>query len=405
MQRPVRDRADAKASTRAPTPTTRSSGCSRTSRDNNGRVGMLGISYAGWLTTMALLDPHPALKAASEQASPADMFLGDDFHHNGAFRLSYGFEYAALMEIGQRQQHQLRLRPARTPTTGICSLGALSNVNAKYFHGKIPTWNDFVAHPNYDRFWKKQAFAPYIKTAPTVPNLNVAGWWDQEDFYGPMKIYELLEKNDTEHLNFSSPARGTTAAGGARTGSKLGEIPFGSNTCKHFPPEIEAPWFAYWLKDKGTRQVRRKRSCSRRARNRGSAMTPGRRAMRKATNHLFPANGKLSFDGPAGADAGRLRQLPLRPRASRSLSPAADQPDLSRGRLVHLAGRGSTLRRPPARRADLGDGAAHRGVNDRRQHRGRVFRLHHRQRRRLGREADRRLPGIHPADGSWPGSN
>ena len=59
---------------------------------------MVGVSYGGWLTTMALLDPHPALKAASEQASPADMFLGDDFHHNGAFRLSYGFEYVAMME-------------------------------------------------------------------------------------------------------------------------------------------------------------------------------------------------------------------------------------------------------------------------------------------------------------------
>ena len=66
--------------------------------NNNGRVGMLGISYPGWLTVMALLDPHPALKAASPQASPADMFLGDDFHHNGAFRLSYGFEYVAMME-------------------------------------------------------------------------------------------------------------------------------------------------------------------------------------------------------------------------------------------------------------------------------------------------------------------
>jgi len=58
---------------------------------NNGRVGLLGISYGGWLTVMGMLEPHPALKAVSEQASPADMFLGDDFHHNGAFRLSYGF--------------------------------------------------------------------------------------------------------------------------------------------------------------------------------------------------------------------------------------------------------------------------------------------------------------------------
>jgi putative CocE/NonD family hydrolase len=72
---------------------------------NNGRAGLLGISYGGWLTVMALIEPHPALKAASEQASPADMFLGDDFHHNGAFRLSYGFEYVARMETGKIQSH------------------------------------------------------------------------------------------------------------------------------------------------------------------------------------------------------------------------------------------------------------------------------------------------------------
>ncbi len=71
---------------------------------NNGRVGMLGISYDGWTTIMGAIEPHPALKAISPQASPSDMWLGDDFHHNGAFRLSYGFEYAAMMESGKDVQ-------------------------------------------------------------------------------------------------------------------------------------------------------------------------------------------------------------------------------------------------------------------------------------------------------------
>src|SRR3954454_19519264 len=124
---------------------------------NNGRVGMLGISYGGWLTTMALLEPHPALKAALEQASPADMFLGDDFHHNGAFRLSYGFEYVAMMETDKTN---FSFQFDRHDTyEWYLKLGALSNVNAKHFHGKLPTWNDFVDHPNYDGFWKKQGFA------------------------------------------------------------------------------------------------------------------------------------------------------------------------------------------------------------------------------------------------------
>ncbi len=149
--------------------------------DNNGRAGLLGISYGGWLTAMALLHPHPALKAASEQASSADMFLGDDFHHNGAFRLSYGFEYAAMMETGKENY----LFPFDRYDTfdWYLRLGPLSNVDQLYFHGRIPTWENFVHHPNYDAFWKRQATWPYFENLTlTVPNLNVAGWWDQEDF-------------------------------------------------------------------------------------------------------------------------------------------------------------------------------------------------------------------------------
>ncbi|HEX7938330.1 MAG TPA: CocE/NonD family hydrolase, partial [Gemmatimonadaceae bacterium] len=147
--------------------------------NNNGRVGMLGVSYDGWTTAMALLEPHPALKAASPQASPADMSLGDDFHHNGAFRLSYGFEYATMMETDKEQT------PFKFDTYDTydwyLKLGSLANVNARVLNGKIPTWNDFAAHPNFDDFWKRQTIISYIKSAPTVPTLNVAGWWDQED--------------------------------------------------------------------------------------------------------------------------------------------------------------------------------------------------------------------------------
>ena len=139
--------------------------------NNNGRVGILGGSYGGWLTVMAMLEPHPALKAASEQASPADQFLGDDFHHNGAFRLSYGVEYAAMMETS-RTNFRFSF-DVRDTFEWYLRLGGLSNVNEKYLHDKIPTWNDFVQHPNYDEFWQRQAVPPYL-VKPTVPNLNVA---------------------------------------------------------------------------------------------------------------------------------------------------------------------------------------------------------------------------------------
>jgi putative CocE/NonD family hydrolase len=216
--------------------------------NNNGRVGILGVSYGGWLTTMAILEPHPALKAASEQASPADQFLGDDFHHNGAFRLSYGVEYAAMMETSRTNFHFSF--DVRDTFEWYLRLGALPNVNEKYLHGKIPTWNDFVQHPNYDEFWQRQAVPPYL-VKPVVPNLNVAGWWDQEDFYGPVKIYETFAKKDTQHLNHLVSGPWNHGGWSRGAGHSLGKIDFGSDTATYFREKIQAPWFAYWLKDKG----------------------------------------------------------------------------------------------------------------------------------------------------------
>jgi len=219
--------------------------------DNNGKVGILGISYGGWLTTMALLDPHPAIQAASEQASPADQFLGDDFHHNGAFRLSYGYEYSTEMETG-KENYSFKFDRFDTYDWYLKQLGPISTGNAKYLHGRVPTWNDFIDHPNYDEFWQKQAFAPYLKSLKLkAPNLNVTGWWDQEDFYGPNKIYELLEKNDTGHMNYLAAGPWNHGGWAERDGSHLGKIQFGSDTSKYFRENIERPWFTYWLKGKG----------------------------------------------------------------------------------------------------------------------------------------------------------
>ncbi len=222
----------------------------KNTRNNNGRVGMLGVSYDGWTTIMGALEPHPALKAISPQASPADMWLGDDFHHNGAFRLSYGFEYAAMMESGKDVQ---QFAFDRYDTFDwYLNLGSLANANARFLHGKIPTWNDYVAHPDYDAFWKNQTMVPHL-TAVKVPTLNVAGWWDQEDFYGPVRIYDELEKHDTQGLNYLvvGPWRHGGWSGG--TGDSLGAIKFGSNTAEYFRDQVQAPFFAYFLKDKGSR--------------------------------------------------------------------------------------------------------------------------------------------------------
>ena len=127
MQRPVRDPKDAKAIDEGTDTYDTIDWLVKNVPKNNGRVGLLGISYGGWLTVMGMLEPHPALKAVSEQASPADMFLGDDFHHNGAFRLSYGYEYSTMMETDKTN---FSFQFDRFDTYDwYLGLGALSNAN------------------------------------------------------------------------------------------------------------------------------------------------------------------------------------------------------------------------------------------------------------------------------------
>ena len=247
MLRPVRDKSDAKAIDES-TDTYDTIEWVLKAVPNNGRVGVLGISYGGWLTVMAMLDPHPAVKAVSPQASPADMWIGDDFHHNGAFRLSYGFEYVYALETSNAVEN---FKFDRYDTyQWYLSLGALANVNARFFQGKRPTWNDFSRHPDYDAFWKRQAVAPYL-TRVTVPTLNVAGWWDQEDFYGPLKIYETLEKVDKESHSILVVGPWNHGGWAFSDGERLGRIEFGSATARYFREQVQAPFFAYYLKDRG----------------------------------------------------------------------------------------------------------------------------------------------------------
>jgi putative CocE/NonD family hydrolase len=214
--------------------------------NNNGRVGMTGVSYPGWLTAMAMLDPHPALRAVSPQASPADMYIGDDFHHNGAFRLSYGFEYAVLMESG-RDVKAFAFDVYDTYDWYL-RLGSLANVDRKLLGGKIPTWNDFSKRPDYDEFWQRQAVTPYL-TRVTVPTLNVAGWWDQEDFYGPITIYRELEKHDAGDRNFLVVGPWNHGGWMRGEGRALGNAQFAQATAVYFRDSLMAPFFAHHLHD------------------------------------------------------------------------------------------------------------------------------------------------------------
>jgi putative CocE/NonD family hydrolase len=294
MLRPIHDAADAKGVDESTDTYDTIDWLVKNVPQNNGRVGLDGISYDGFLVTMGMVNPHPALKAASEQACMGNTWLGDDFFHNGAFRLSYAFEYAPLLETSTENYsfpfdrfdvYDFYLR-----------LGPLANANTKYFHGKIPSWNEFVVHPNYDEFWKRHAVAYGLKE-PTVPNLNVAGWWDQEDFYGPVATYERLEKSDTRNLNFIVAGPWNHGGWGNGPGKTLGEIPFGSETAMYFRRNIEAPWFAYWLKDKGKLPLK-EALMFQTGSDTWTAFDawPPREA--RPRNLYFRENGKLSFEAP-----------------------------------------------------------------------------------------------------------
>jgi uncharacterized protein len=294
MNRPVHDPADAKGVDESTDTYDTIDWLVKNVPNNNGRVGIAGISYGGFLAAMALVNPHPALKAASEQACMGDTWLGDDFFHNGAFRLSYGYEYATEMETNKEH---FRLNFDRDDLYDwYLHVGPLSNIDKKYLHGKIPSWNSFVEHPAYDDFWKRKAIA-YALHQTTVPNLNVAGWWDQEDFYGPMATYANLEKSDAAQLDFLVVGPWNHGGWARGPGNFLGPVPFGSNTGQYFREQVEAPWFAYWLHDKRTLPLKEALLFQ----TGSDTWTrfdswPPKDAQTK--NLYFGAGGKLSFDAP-----------------------------------------------------------------------------------------------------------
>jgi len=269
--------------------------------DNNGRVGTLGISYGGFLTTRALVNPHPALKAASPQATCADMFVGDDWHHNGAFRLDYSFNWIGGMEAGMARNASF-LRYDKYE--GFLALGPLSNVNKNIFHGQAPSWNAFSQHPNLDEFWRTGmcGVLPYIQPV-TVPTLNVLGWFDSEDFYGPLQVYKKYESTDSQQLNYL--VIGPWYHGGwtfSPEGRLLGAIDFGSNTSEWFRDNVQSRWFAHWLKDEGALDFPEVMAFRTGANQweQYDAWPPKQGAVTERNLYLG-ANGTLSFEAPADA--------------------------------------------------------------------------------------------------------
>lgn len=215
---------------------------------NNGTAGITGSSYPGWLALVGSVNPHPALKVSSEQACMGDLFLGDDFHHNGAFRLSYGMEYTYEVEYDKTTDSYFPF-PQFDLYDWYLKLGSLKNVNEKYFHNKIPTWNGFVQHPNYDNYWQKNSPLSYIHY-PQIPIMHVGGYYDQEDINGPQLMYAHMEKKDSFHRNHIILGPWCHGQYGTEKGDSLGKISFENKTAVWYQQLIKK-WFDYWLKGIG----------------------------------------------------------------------------------------------------------------------------------------------------------
>lgn len=218
---------------------------------NNGRVGVVGTSYPGFLAMMAGIDPHPAVKAVSPQAPMIDTWMGDDFFHNGAFRQTYGYDYAILLETG-KENAEVSYGKGVDGFDFFLKRGSFAeDVKQSGAHTPegaiLPTWKAFFDHTAYDDFWSSRGVEHHLDSV-AVPTLSVGGYYDQEDMWGPQSEYATLEPHDAKHENFLvlGPWRhGSWAA----TTRHLGAIQYGEPIGREFRAKIEAPFFAHYLKD------------------------------------------------------------------------------------------------------------------------------------------------------------
>jgi putative CocE/NonD family hydrolase len=218
---------------------------------NNGRVGVIGTSYPGFLAMAAGIDPHPAVKAISPQAPMIDVWIGDDFFHNGAFRQTYGYDYALGLE-SSKEDTEVSYGKGVDGFDYFLQRGSFAeDVKQSGAHtpsGEIlPTWKLFLDHPAYDSVWYSRGVEHHLNDV-AVPTLSVGGYYDQEDMWGPQAEYAALEPHDTNHENF-------LVLGPWRHGSwyattrHLGAIQYGEPIGREFRARIEAPFFAKYLKD------------------------------------------------------------------------------------------------------------------------------------------------------------
>jgi putative CocE/NonD family hydrolase len=224
-------------------------------KNNNGKVGIYGISYPGFYASASLPDAHPAIKAVSPQAPVTDEFIGDDAYHNGAFFLMDNFDFTNYFQgtrIDSGKNYKEAFEVNYTDAYKFyLSLGSIKHTNdAQYFNGKAKIWNEYLQHDTYDDYWKARNIRTHLKNIkPAV--LIVGGWFDAEDMFGALHTYEAIEKQTPGNKNFLVMGPWTHGAWAAPEWKHFGTHDFGSNLNQYFNDEIETKFFNYYLKDKG----------------------------------------------------------------------------------------------------------------------------------------------------------
>ena len=221
--------------------------------NNNGRVGIFGVSYPGFYSTTSLPGAHPALKAVSPQAPVTDWFIGDDFHHNGAFFLADAFSFYA--SFGRPRPEPTRRGnagfqwPNRDAYDFFMRLGPIKNVEAKFFGDSIKFWSEVMDHPDYDDWWKARVILPHL-TDLTPAVMVVGGWFDAEDLYGALATYAAIEEQNPGISNRIIMGPWSHGQWAWDDGENLGNVHWGSSTSDLYKA-AQLEFFNYYLKDEG----------------------------------------------------------------------------------------------------------------------------------------------------------
>jgi putative CocE/NonD family hydrolase len=272
--------------------------------NNNGKVGLWGISYPGFYTSASIIDSHPALKAASPQAPMTDLFLTDDAYHGGAFMLAANFGFytnfrpfaqpalpakvSVPFDFGTPDGYDFYLRG-----------GSLQDLNKRYLKESNPLFTDQMAHTTYDTYWKTRDLSRHMKNIKCAV-MVVGGWFDAEDLSGPFKTFHAIDKNNAGIID--SLVVGPWVHGGwsITDGDHLGDVQFAAKTSEFFRTNIQLPFFEYYLKGKSA------------AIPKAYVFETGTNVWRKydawpppqakAKTLYFHAGGKLTFEQPSEAE-------------------------------------------------------------------------------------------------------